>query len=263
METRTEYGKWNGLPEAGRFPHDVDVWYCLTDELRPDHRAACLANLSAAERDDLGRHRSGAVKGQFLIGRALVRSALTEYAGLPEDAWRFSATKRGRPFVDHPHSHRHLHFNITLTNGLAAVAISRIGEIGIDAEWIDWQFDFRPIVVSMFAALERREILHSHEDARARFYELWTLKESYIKARGTGLGSIDLSKITFASVDGRISLRRSAECDRDRDQWQFRVSWLRRNLVMSLAIGAPRALQVGCHRWEPASARHENATEQT
>jgi phosphopantetheinyl transferase len=59
----------------------------------------------------------------------------------------------------------------------------------------------------MVAAPERLELLRSRgQDACARFYDLWTLKESYIEARGTGLGSINLSKITFASVDGRIAV---------------------------------------------------------
>jgi 4'-phosphopantetheinyl transferase len=147
---------------------------------------------------------------------------------------------------------------------LVAVAISRIGEIGIDAERVDWQFDFQPIVDTVFAASERLDIRQTRgQDASARFYELWTLKESYLKARGAALGSMDLSMFAFDRVDGNISLKCSPEFDRPGDRWQFCVRWLRRDLVMSLAVGVPHVLQVGCRRWEPASDLHGNATQHT
>ncbi len=56
-----------------------------------------------------------------------------------------------------------------------------------------------------------------------RFYELWTLGEAYIKARGLGL-TIDLRKFTFR-VDEKTGVRVEFEdvIEDDEPAWQF---WL-------------------------------------
>lgn len=54
-----------------------------------------------------------------------------------------------------------------------------------------------------------------------RFLELWTLKEAYLKARGTGL-SYPLNAFGFA-IDGCGAIQFSPPPD-DRIEWQFALS---------------------------------------
>jgi 4'-phosphopantetheinyl transferase len=73
-------------------------------------------------------------------------------------------------------------------------------------------------------------------EQRARFFAYWTLKESYIKARGVGL-SLPLDRFSFLLDDpGKIRIAFSSPCDDDPARWRFTsLSALPRHIV---AVGA-------------------------
>ena len=79
--------------------------------------------------------------------------------------------------------------------GYVAASISNIGRIGVDVEieravhagLVDC------VCVPTELALLRQS---PPADQRSRFFQLWTLKEAYIKAVGTDL-ALDLTSITF------------------------------------------------------------------
>ncbi|HSH66896.1 MAG TPA: 4'-phosphopantetheinyl transferase superfamily protein, partial [Bacteroidia bacterium] len=52
------------------------------------------------------------------------------------------------------------------------------------------------------------------------FYRLWTLKEAFFKATGTGI-SAGLEKIAFELADGKIHWRIAASLKEDNNNWQF------------------------------------------
>ena len=55
-----------------------------------------------------------------------------------------------------------------------------------------------------------------------RFYELWTLKESYIKARGIGLG-LGLSKFSFTVQQQTAQVRFDPGFPDDAGRWSFQL----------------------------------------
>ena len=94
-----------------------------------------------------------------------------------------------------------IRFNLSHTKGLIACAVALDRDIGVDTE------DMRRRAVSLgiadrfFSETEARDLQQlSEEKRRDRFYDYWTLKESYIKARGKGL-SISLGQFTFHLSD--------------------------------------------------------------
>jgi phosphopantetheine--protein transferase-like protein len=93
-----------------------------------------------------------------------------------------------------------IRFNLSHSHGLAAYAIARGREVGVDVEMVRPDFATRRIAEQFFSRTEV-ESLRSlpREHQTGAFFVCWTRKEAHIKALGRGL-SIDL-----ASFD--VSLR--------------------------------------------------------
>lgn len=104
----------------------------------------------------------------------------------------------GKPaLAEHPE----IHFNLSHAKGISA-CITADRECGIDCEQIR---EYRPNVAKRAFSASERELLESlPEDKRdIMFTRLWTLKESYVKAIGTGI-SYPLDTVGFAFDGSRI-----------------------------------------------------------
>ena len=115
-------------------------------------------------------------------------------AAVDPAAWRFRSGAHGRPEIAAPQSP--LRFNLSHTEGLAACAIADGDNVGIDVENVTRKHS-RRLAERVFSRRERKTLreLPAAEQAR-RFFELWTLKEAYLKARGLGL-SIPPGALSF------------------------------------------------------------------
>lgn len=108
-----------------------------------------------------------------------------------------------------------LEFNLSHTLGLAMLGMSPAGtEVGVDVERVDDRRDHAGLARSVFTEEERREWSGDVEG----FFDRWTLKESYIKARGAGL-SLDLQRFGI-SLSGEPRLTCGHELD-DPESWRF------------------------------------------
>lgn len=173
---------------------------------------------------------------QFLAGRALARTALSYYTNVPESAWRFAVNEHGRPAIDEPRSQRGIHFNLSHTSGAAVLAVGRIPEVGIDVETIDRPVDIVGIGRCVFTQAENSWIAMAPEGSEHhRFFDLWTLKEAYVKARGRGF-SLRPNSFELAKVGDRFRLRCSPDHDPNPERWRFYLSSPHPNLRMALAI---------------------------
>lgn len=178
----------------------------------------------------------------YLFAHGLVRHALSRHApGIAPDAWRFAAGPYGRPEVAGPANAPALPFNLTHTEGLVAcvVADARAAAggvaVGVDAETVD-----RPVAIELadhyFAPPEVRA-LRALPPARQRdrFFEYWTLKEAYLKARGLGL-SCPLDRFWF--VLGTSGIEMASTLDDPPARWRFTQYRPTASHVVSVAIGA-------------------------
>lgn len=186
---------------------EIHLWLCPHgDSVDPTFEASYRALLTLEELQQKDRFHFARDQHRYLLTRTLVRSILSRYAPIEPQDWRFANNAFGRPRVDNPplEETQGLDFNLSHTAGLIVLAISRHVELGVDVENIR-----RPAVLEavdhFFAPAEARSLaalpaaLQPH-----RFFELWTLKESYIKARGMGL-QIPLDSFAFAlDVPGNI-----------------------------------------------------------
>jgi len=188
-------------------PDPLQVW-CAQVPTRFDNALlqAYLALLSDAEREQLARLRFDRLKRRYLITRALVRTVLSRHAPIAPAAWSFAQNAFGRPFIaDPPAEARGLQFNLSHTEALVVLVVGRGREVGIDVECTQRhapldvaQRYFSPAESAALSALPPAS-------QAARFWDLWTLKESYLKARGMGL-SLPLDAFTVRFDDAQLAL---------------------------------------------------------
>lgn len=194
--------------------------------------------LTNDERTQMSRLYFARHRQQYLITRALIRSTLSRYFPVEPVDWRFGKNGYGKPEIDHPDTSWAVRFNLSHCDGLILCGLTRDHDIGVDVE--DSQrstvaaFDR---LSSYFSASEIAELAQlPPEKQKQRFFDYWTLKESYIKARGMGL-AIPLSKFSFQFVADRLNgFELHPELGDDANNWQFRRMLMAHRYRVALAL---------------------------
>jgi 4'-phosphopantetheinyl transferase len=153
----------------------------------PDAAAHRLEQcLSADERDKMQRFRFERDRRRYLVGRGLLRSLLGRYLDVAPQDLRFETTAAGKPHL--ASGQGQLQFNLAHSGEYVLIAIADGRAVGIDVEAIRDDFDIGEIAVHFFSLDERRDLEMLTGRARIEaFFECWTRKEAYVKARGEGL----------------------------------------------------------------------------
>lgn len=115
---------------------------------------------------------------------------------------RFAVEPHGKPFVAEPEDLQ-APFNVAHTDGLVLCGIgsSQHRFVGVDVERCSRRTD--PELAERYFASPEVELLRRAHNPQARqglFLRIWTLKEAFIKAIGTGLQT-PLSDFAFEDID--------------------------------------------------------------
>lgn len=144
--------------------------------------------LDADERGRWSRFRFPADRALFGAAHALLRTALSRYAAIAAEDWRFHAPPGHRPELVGAGAETGLRFSLTHTRGLCACAVARGLAPGLDTENRERTFASELLTPQFFHPTELAQIENLPPDRRAAgLFDLWTLKEAYVKARGLGL----------------------------------------------------------------------------
>lgn len=199
----------------------VDLWLCACDGMDHLDRQACLAMLDPQEHAQWLRYVCSSARDQYLVARALSRSLLASVHGCAAEALRFGKSAYGRPYVAWPQVDGAAHFNLAHTDGLVVMALASSAEIGVDVEHVDRAWDWASLSSSCFHPDERRQVLASEAPHSCEvFFQTWTLKEAYAKARGLGL-QLPLNSYAF-DLDGQgIGLTCEPHCGDAPQGWFF------------------------------------------
>jgi 4'-phosphopantetheinyl transferase len=230
-------------------PGEVHVWIVEPGQVQsPRLQEIYRALLDEEERQRHLRFRFEHLRLLYLVAHALVRTTLSRYAPVEPAAWRFVAGARGRPEVA-PGLPR-LRFNLSHTEGMAVCAVAREDDVGVDVEDSERRGQTAEIAEHYFAPSEVAALRALPvEQQRARFFEYWTLKESYIKARGEGL-ALPLAHFAFHLEPGRRPrIRFDPRLVDDEQAWQFVQLWPSQRYPVALAVRRGRALPLAV-RWQ-------------
>lgn len=203
---------------------EIHLWLTLPDEIdEPRLLNAYRALLNPAEREQEWRFYFARDRHRYLVTRTLVRTVLSRYIDVAPCEWMFSTNAYGRPHaVNKGATDCSLSFNISHTQGLIVLGVTKCRSLGVDVENIVTLK--APIeIANRYFAPQEVATLNAvlPEQQQYRFYEYWTFKESYIKARGMGL-SLPLDKFSFHYTNDRIvELAIDAELEDDAARWEF------------------------------------------
>jgi 4'-phosphopantetheinyl transferase len=178
--------------------------------------------LSAEERALEGGYRLEADRRRFVVTRALLRTVLSRYAPVAPEDWAFVKNRFGRPRIaDTVQLGSRPVFNISHTREMIVLAICADRELGIDVENIHTHV-IAGLAERFFAAPEVAALADITGPRRQEaFFEYWTLKESYLKARGLGLSApLDQFSFRFPGKT-RIQLHFTPTFEDDARRWLF------------------------------------------
>ncbi|MCM3746393.1 4'-phosphopantetheinyl transferase superfamily protein [Paenibacillus pasadenensis] len=181
----------------------IEVYMLQLDERKAAALYPVLLNyVSAERREAAGRYRKPIDAYRSLTGEILARLAVRQQLRIPNDELVFVKNAYGKPMLSPPAAD--CHFNVSHAGSWVVCAFGD-SPVGVDVERI------KPIDISIaerfFAPEEYAALTSLPEQEQLRFfYQLWTLKESYIKAVGKGL-SIPLDSFSFTiAADGKVSV---------------------------------------------------------
>ena len=204
--------------------NEIHLYLVFPDRISdPDLLQNYETLLSSEESTQLTRFHYSGHRKQYLLTRALLRTSLSAYHTLGPRDWRFELNGYGKPAVDPLLPGRDIRFNLSHTNGLIVCAITRVADVGVDVEDLDratraaFSELSRYFSAAEIAALSKLP----PERQKQRFFDYWTLKESYIKARGKGL-AIPLDKFSFLFEEDRLKgFELHPDLRDDAANWQF------------------------------------------
>ena len=222
-----------------KLPRDeIHLWFAFPEEIRDEALLTeYLEFLTPEEKARQKRFYFERHRHQYLITRAMVRTILSRYAHPAPQEWRFGTNPYGRPEIELPREFPFPNFNLSHTEGIIACALVWGDDIGVDIENTKRR-EINPAVADRFFSPDEVRCLNDLPPSRKkrRFFEFWTLKEAYIKARGMGL-SIPLDRFSFQVKDHRplhIAFDPSVE-DVPAD-WQFWLLQPTRRHIAAIAL---------------------------
>ena len=227
------------MPEVMKLgEQEAHLWYVFPEEITsPGLLKAYHGLMSPDERRRQGRFVFSKGRHEYLVARALVRTTLSRYAAVEPSKWVFVKNEYGRPEIASPHVSLRIRFSLSHTNGLIVCLCALDRSVGIDVEDMERRGQTIEIAEGYFSPGEVHCLRKLPTVAqRRRFFEYWTLKEAYIKAKGMGL-SLPLDQFSLHIDEGHpIHISFSTGLDDDPQAWQFELFALTRRHMVAGAV---------------------------
>jgi 4'-phosphopantetheinyl transferase len=151
----------------------------VTDQLSTDCCEELLSQLPKAMSEQNKRYQQWEDRRRHLLGKLLLLKGFHLFGLTREDLRKIKYTKYGRPYLSPD-----IDFNIAHSGQYVLCAISLGARLGIDIEQIKTiEFgDFQDTInANEWASI------YSAPNVLKRFYDIWAMKESVVKADGRGL----------------------------------------------------------------------------
>ena len=216
----------------------IHVWRAKLDRPLQDAHSA-LPCLAEDERARARRFHYDDHRRDFIVARTFLRSVLARYLGRDPAQIKFEYSSHGKPSVQALKRSAPLFFNLTHSHQLALLAVTEKAEIGIDVEFIRAVDD--GIAERFFSRSEVAALRALPSDLQNEaFFNCWTRKEAYIKARGEGL-SLALDEFDVSLAPGAPAAIIAISDGEEASMWRLEHLQPEPGYVGALAIQALKA----------------------
>ncbi|WP_078894685.1 4'-phosphopantetheinyl transferase family protein [Streptomyces sp. NRRL S-1022] len=190
-----------GAPRADSFTafgRRVDIWVAEIGAPPGAGRLRSGELLSRADAERAARIAAPGGRARFTGGRALARWVLAVRLGCLPAEVPIVTGPGGRPELAgggrspaHGQASERIDFNVSHSGNQVAVVLARGLRVGIDIERVVERDSAADVADRVFSVAERELLRRTPRAAYpARWYRIWTTREAYVKARGTGLSGI-------------------------------------------------------------------------
>ncbi len=177
---------------------------------------------------------------RFIVSHGLLRILLARYLNTPlisAGQLRFCQNEYGKPSLNLDKQDCALNFNLSHSGELVLFAFTYVRQIGIDIEYMRPSLDYQSLVEHYFSPLENQMLQALPVSARLEaFYQCWTRKEAYIKARGKGLSiPLDIFDVSLRPDEPAVLLN-SREDPLETERWMLCALHPDPNYAAALAV---------------------------
>ena len=176
--------------------------------------------LSIKERIQAKQYYTSDLSDCYIISHGVLRYILSYYINkLPQDI-EFINNEYGKPFV----KNNNIQFNMSHAHDMVSYIVSLDYKVGIDIEFHDSTIDFHELADLVFTPKEHEFITKldsQNTKTKLKFlYNLWTIKESLIKASGRGL-SYPINTIEAMALSPGAQVLLNCDYNKYKQEWYY------------------------------------------
>ncbi len=190
---------WDSPPSSMNITcNEVHIW-CIQIDM-PFHITTSFNKiLSNGEKYTAKRFRSEGDRRRYIVSHGALRKILGKYLQTDPQIIQYIYSPFGKPLLPSDINGKQLYFNLSHSDEYALCAVTLNQPIGIDLENIHPAPDIEAMARHFFSFKENEMIFTHPPDQRLQFfYNLWTLKEAYLKATGKGIRNLNNIEISLS-----------------------------------------------------------------
>ncbi|XP_024085970.1 L-aminoadipate-semialdehyde dehydrogenase-phosphopantetheinyl transferase [Cimex lectularius] len=225
---------------SARWAFDCQAWKPNLSEL-----IVAVSGIQQEEKERIGKFVFQKDAKSSLIGRLLMRKFVSETIGTAWGEIKLLRDENGKPYWDVPG----VNFNVS-HQGRYTILAGEIGDVKIGTDVMEMKYtggkdisEFFRLMAKHFTNEEWMVITEPYDEKSqiAMFFRHWCLKESFVKATGTGI-TVDLGKINFklnTKLISHESFNEDTEVSvngKKQDNWTFQEILLPGNYCACVAL---------------------------
>jgi 4'-phosphopantetheinyl transferase len=223
-----------GPKDPAIWQNEVHVWRTRLDL---DWSWTMDEALTLEDRARADRFRFESDRRRFCVARASMRIVLARYLKLKPSRLQIELGDYGKPFFADAKASQGLRFNLSHSNQIALMAVTRDREVGIDVEYMRHDFATNEVADHFFSPAEVQQFRSTPSEMKTQsFFNGWTRKEAYIKARGEGLSCpLDQFDVSIRPDERPMLLNSRVDPD-DVSRWAFQNLHAGEGYAAALAV---------------------------
>lgn len=203
-------------------------------------------NLTTADKSRLSSIKSDKARVEYACSHTLLNNILQDRLDLGLEDLTFSYNSCNKPYLSPAlFNSSSLYFSLSHSNNAVAIAISEGIEIGIDLEDNTRRHpdSCTKLAKRYFSKSEQKYIsdhTSTHLTLAEKFFQIWTLKEAYLKATGSGIN------MTLSSIDFQVRENHIILTDKNREstpEYTFYTTYFQ-NYSLALAANTSLKLEI-------------------